>query len=519
MSSKSLQLVHHFLEESARLFPDKFALIHEETRATYSEINSSSNQLASWLKQYGVQKGDRVAFLLENSLEYVVCYYGILKSGAVAVSLDSQLKPDRLKYIIKELEANVVIASSKIANVLKEANLEALDVAIVLVKSPKLQWSDESIRLFEWDDIIEEGNHYNPGISIEPSDLASIIYTSGSTGVPKGVMLSHSNILVNTKSICQYLKLVSEDIQMVVLPFFYAMGKSLLNTHFAVGGTVVINNKFAFPATIIKQMIDEKVTGLSGVPSTFAYLLNRSPLEKCRERLTSLRYCSQAGGHMSKQNKQELRRVLPEHTEIFIMYGATEASARLTYLEPSRFNDRIDSIGKAIPDVTVKVIDEHGREISPGQVGEIVGAGENIMKGYYNDLESTAKVIDHNGYHTGDLGFRDEEGFLYIVGRKDNMIKVGGHRINPTEIEDVIMETGLALETVVIGIPDKFLGNKLIAVLAPMDIHTTPNDILGCCAAKLSKSKLPSEIRIVKSLPKLSSGKIDRKQCKDFIMS
>ena len=332
-------------------------------------------------------------------------------------------------------------------------------------------------------------------------------------------MLSHHNILINAKSICQYLELVSDDIQMVVLPFFYVMGKSLLNTHFAVGGTVVINNKFAFPATIIKQMIDEKVTGFSGVPSTFAYLLNRSPLEKSRDRLTSLRYVSQAGGHMAKQTKQELRRVLPDHTEIVIMYGATEASARLTYLEPSRFNDRIDSIGKAIPGVTVKVLDEDGKEMAPGQVGEIVGSGENIMKGYYKDTETTAKVLDHNGYHTGDLGFSDEEGFLYIVGRKDNVIKVGGHRINPTEIEDVIMETGLVLETVVIGIPDKFLGNRLIAFLAPIDVNTTSNEVLGCCVSKLSKRKLPSEIRIVKSLPKLSSGKIDKKKCKDFIMS
>lgn len=517
MISNSLVLVHHFLEESARVFPDKCALIHEETRATYSEINSWSNQLASWLIACGVQKGDKIAFVFENSLEYVVTYYGTLKAGAVTVSLDSQLKPDRLKYIIKELDAKVVIATSKIENALKESDLKALGVEVLLMKSPKLQWSHDSVNLFHWDDVINDRNHCNVDISIEPSDLASIIYTSGSTGIPKGVMLSHNNILANTRSICQYLNLNSEDIQMVVLPFFYVMGKSLLNTHFAVGGTVVINNKFAFPAAIIKQMIDENVTGLSGVPSTFAYLLNRSPLENSRDRLISLRYCSQAGGHMSKQVKQELRRVLPGHTKIFVMYGATEASARLTYLEPSRFNDRIDSIGKAIPGVTIKVLDEHGNEMFPGQVGEIVAAGENIMKGYYKDDDATAKVLDHNGYHTGDLGFSDKEGFLYVVGRKDNAIKVGGHRINPTEIEDVIMESGLALETVVMGIPDKLLGNKLIAVLAPIDMNITSNQIIGCCAAKLSKSKLPSEIRLVKSLPKLSSGKIDRNKCKDFI--
>ena len=365
MISNALVLVHHFLEESARLLPDKYALIHEQTRATYSEINLLSNQLAGWLIGCGVQKGDRIPFVFENSLEYVVAYYGILKAGAVTVSLDIQVKPDRLKYIIKELESKVVIASSKIESVLKESNLHDLGVQSLLMKSPTLDWHEDSVELFQWDDIMEKGNHYNVDVPVEPSDLASIVYTSGSTGMPKGVMLSHNNILVNTKSICQYLNLKGEDVQMVVLPFFYVMGKSLLNIHFAVGGSVVINNKFAFPAAIIKQMIDEKVTGLSGVPSTFAYLLNRSPLEKSRDRLTSLRYCSQAGGHMSRQTKQELRRVLPRHTEIFIMYGATEASARLTYLDPSRFDDRIDSIGKAIPGVVVRVLDDHGKEMGP----------------------------------------------------------------------------------------------------------------------------------------------------------
>ena len=201
------------------------------------------------------------------------------------------------------------------------------------------------------------------------------------------------------------------------------------------------------------------------------------------------------------------------------MYGATEASARLTYLEPSRFFDKIDSIGKAIPGVTIKVLDENGKEMATGQEGEIVGSGENIMKGYYKDPETTAKVLDHNGYHTGDMGYSDEEGFFYLVGRKDSLIKVGGHRINPKEIEDTIMETGLAVETIVMGVPDKLLGNKLIAILAPIDTNTTSKQILECCLTKLSKNKLPSEIKIVKSLPKHPSGKIDREKCKVFIES
>ena len=233
------------------------------------------------------------------------------------------------------------------------------------------------------------------------------------------------------------------------------MGKSLLNTHIAVGGTVVINNQFAFPASVLKEMIAEKVTGFSGVPSTFAYLLHRSPLAASRDKLSSLRYVSQAGGHMSKAIKDELRRVLPSHTEIVIMYGATEAAARLSYLEPSRFADKMESIGKAIPGVELKVVKEDGKDASVGEVGELVARGSNIMPGYLNKPEATAKALIDGWYHTGDQAYQDEEGFFFVAGRQDDLLKVGGHRLSPQEIEDTLMESGLFVEAVVLGIPDE----------------------------------------------------------------
>jgi acyl-CoA synthetase (AMP-forming)/AMP-acid ligase II len=300
---------------------------------------------------------------------------------------------------------------------------------------------------------------------------------------------------------------------MVVLPFFYVMGKSLLNTHFAVGGTVVINNKFAYPASVIKQMVEEHVTGFSGVPSTYAYLLHRSPLAVNRDTLSTLRYCTQAGGHMSRKIKEELRQVLPAHTKIYIMYGATEASARLTYLEPEHFNEKIGSIGKAIPGVDLRVLNVNGREVSIGRIGELVASGPNIMQGYWKDTKTTAKLLDQNGYHTGDLGYQDEEGHFYVVGRKDNLLKVGGHRINPQEIEDTLMETGLVTETIVLGVPDDLLGHKLIAVGVSKNGDCTVNHLLSQCAQKLPKYKLPHDVKLVKALPKSSSGKIDQIKC------
>jgi len=506
-------LIHHFLEQSAELYPNKTALVHEDIRATYTQINKSANHLAHWLLGQGVKHGDRIILVLENSLEYVISYYGVLKAGAVAVPLNIALKPDSLRPLINELEPAVIISSSKFEKLLQATDLNPVNKLLLILKDPKLKWPSTTFRVFSWKDLIKDEEAANLDRFKEESDLASIIYTSGSSGTPKGVMLSHKNIVSNTHSICQYLYLTNQDTQMVVLPFFYVMGKSLLNTHFAVGGTVIINNKFAFPAAVIKQMVEEQVTGFSGVPSTYAYLLHRSPLEKYRDKLKVLRYCSQAGGHMSIQIKKELRRVLPEHTDIFIMYGATEASARLTYLKPEYFEKKIGSVGKAIPGVTLKILDENGQEISDSSIGELVGNGPNIMQGYWRDIDATTKVLDHRGYRTGDQGYRDEDGFFYVIGRKDNLLKVSGHRINPQEIEDALMETELVVEVIVVGVPDKLLGHKLVALVTPTNGDCNEKRLLGKCLEKLPKYKIPGKIKLVRALPKSTSGKIDRERC------
>ena len=256
---------------------------------------------------------------------------------------------------------------------------------------------------------------------------------------------------------------------------------------------------------------------MSGVPSTYAYLLHRSPLAASRDKLVSLRYCSQAGGHMSRQIKQELRRVLPQHTLLYIMYGATEASARLSYLEPVDFDRKIDSIGKAIPGVTLRVLDERGNEMLAGQFGELTASGDNIMQGYWKDPETTALVLDHNGYHTGDLAYMDDEGFFYLVGRKDNLLKVSGHRVNPQEIEDVVMGSGLIVEVAVLGVPDPLKGNSLVAVAVPVRDDCEAGSVLEYCASKLPRYKVPERMTLVRALPKKLTGKIDRAKCADMI--
>jgi len=515
----SQTLIHHFLETSAELYPDKVALIHEDVRATYAEINAPANSLAGSLRDLGINKGDRVVLILHNSLEYVVTYYAILKAGMVAVPLSTDLKPESLKPLLQALEPKAIVTSFRFERLLKATDITTSGIKALILASPKLAWDSNECSIMPFEDMATKDPVTNPEVPIPESSLASIIYTSGSTGEPRGVMLSHENIVSNTQTICSYLELSDKDIQMVVLPFFYVMGKSLLNTHFAVGGTIVVNNKFAFPASVLNDMVAEHVTGFSGVPSTYAYLLHRSPLATYRDKLDTLRYCSQAGGHMSQTIKEQLRKTLPKHTDIYIMYGATEASARLTYLDPESFAGKMNSIGKPIPEVAIGVLDQNGRDLPRGETGELVASGPNIMMGYWRNPEATAKVLDRHGYHTGDLGYADEDGFLFVNGRKDDILKVGGHRINPQEIEDVLISSDMLIEGTVLGIPDDLLGHKLVALGALKNNGLSESDIMVYCAARLPKYKLPAEIKLVKALPKKPTGKIDRIKCRQFFVS
>jgi acyl-CoA synthetase (AMP-forming)/AMP-acid ligase II len=506
-------LLHHFLENSASLYPEKIAVIHDKERISYLQLNHKAENLALCLKSNGIVTGDRVALLFENSVDYIIAYYAASKLGAVTAPLNPGLKPDGLQYLLDDLEPAVIITNYRCERLLKAVNLDNSITNLIIIKNPKQKWSGLSIPVIAFEDSILEQGALLPQNNIVPNDLANIIYTSGSTGEPKGVMLSHHNLVSNIQSICKYLSLNKEDIQMVVLPFFYVMGKSLLNTHMAVGGSLVINNRFLYPADVVNQMIDENVTGFSGVPSTFAYLLNRSPLASCRDKLSSLRYCSQAGGHMALSIKQNLRNSLPPHTQIYIMYGATEASARLTYLAPNYYKQKTESIGKPISNVSISILDDNGVEVPDGQEGELVASGPNIMKGYWKDPKETAHVLTSKGYHTGDIGYRDSDGFLFVKRRKDGLIKTGGHRVNPTEIEDVLMATDQLIETIVVGIPDDLLGKKLIALAVPNNEDCSPKFLIEACQKSLPRHKLPEDIFFIRVLPKNANGKLDRAKC------
>jgi acyl-CoA synthetase (AMP-forming)/AMP-acid ligase II len=506
------------LEGSARQYPDKIAVICGEVRASYTLLNTLANRFCGALRDHGLQKGDIVAILHENSLNFIAAYFGALKAGAVVAPLNTDLKPNGLQPILLELLPKAIIASARQTEKLESCSEEVFARTAVLLSD-----GDSSARNNRFDLVSIRhiasypSTDFDPVRTISENDIACIIYTSGSTGKAKGVMLTHGNIVANTRSICDCLRLTERDIQMVVLPFSYVFGLSLLHTHIAVGGTLVINNLFCFTGGMLEQMKTEMVTGFSGVPSTYAFLLHRSPLVAFRDSLPCLRYCSQAGGHMTRKVKLELRRALPDHTNIIIMYGATEASARLTWLDPRYYFEKTGSIGREIPGVTIKTLDETGGEVRPGEIGELVASGPNIMLGYYLDPVSTSRVLDVHGYHTGDLGYRDGEGFLYVTGRRDNQMKVGGYRVDPQEIEDVIMDSGLVVEAAVVGMPDDLQSTVIEALIVPVIVTDGQEELFVHCARCLPRYKVPQHFFVIAELPKNGNGKIDRRQCAEMI--
>jgi acyl-CoA synthetase (AMP-forming)/AMP-acid ligase II len=343
-----------------------------------------------------------------------------------------------------------------------------------------------------------------------PDDVAQVIYTSGSTGRPKGVVLTHKNLVVNTRSILEYLELTADDSIMAVLPFVYAYGNSVMLTHLFAGGTLVIENNLLYPHVVLDAMIKTGVTGFSGVSTTYALLLNHSNLKSYA--FPALRYLTHAGGPMPSELLSRIRTAFPDR-RMFLMYGQTEASARLTYLPPELLDVKKESAGRAIPGVVLKIVKEGGETARPGEVGEIWASGDNIMQGYWQDTELTSGVLQEGWLHTGDLGRLDQEGYLTIVGRNNEMIKAGSYRISPTEIEEVLLQHQQVHEAGVVGIDDPILGQKICAIVALKEPGAlSDQDLMAYCAKRLVQYKRPKVVVIVSALPKSPSGKILREQ-------
>ncbi len=479
-------LVHRFLEESAQRRPEAPAIVHGDETLTYGDLDARADAWAFRLVAEGVRPGDRVGLLAQNSTFYATAYYGILKAGGVVVALNAATEAAGIVDVFGDCGARVLVAGPRFGRVLGAA----------IARLPGVRIVTEAVSSHA--DRLE--------IAMTGEARAAIIYTSGSTGRPRGAVLRHENIVANTRSIVSYLGLGADDRVLAVLPFPYVYGKSLLNTHVAVGGAVIVENRFLFPQVALDTLEREHATGFAGVPSSFAILLNRTNLGQ--RSLPALRYVTQAGGPMAPELTRRLIAALPG-IRIFVMYGATEASARLTYVPPDDLPRKIGSVGRAIPGVTLEVLREDGSRAASCEVGEVVARGPNIMEGYWNDPEETVRVLDADGYHTGDLGWFDEDGFLWLAGRAREQIKSGAHRIHPKEIEDAILEHVSVHEAAVIGVHDETLGEAIHAfVVLRMGAAADADELLAHCRAHLPAYKVPKRVLFRDELPKGPAGKI-----------
>jgi long-chain acyl-CoA synthetase len=508
--------------------------VHGDKKITYRELLLKTNVLARYLENLDFPPGSRVAVLFENSLDYIISFFAVTRAGYVVVPLDTSLKPDKFRFILEDCEAKTLFIQTKFTRYLPEIIGENSPLKLV-VSDRELDLSKYHLDSDRLSDIIErsdykpsfeeiiagidaiaplgELNHKN--LPACPRELAAIFYTSGSTGTPKGVMLSHLNLVSNTVATVEYLKLTGNDSIMVILPFYYIYGNSLLLTHVQVGGRLVIDNRFAFPQVILEMMIKEKVTGFSGVPSNFMILLNNANFNS--EKLPDLRYVTQAGGAMAPKVIQNVIDVLPDK-EIYIMYGQTEAAPRVTWLPPEELRDHIGSIGIPVPGVKVLLTDDDGREVAPGEIGEITVDGDNVMLGYWHQPEEESQVLKDGKLYTGDLARRDENGYLYVVSRKKEIIKVGGNRVSAKEIEERILENEKVLETAVVGVGDDVLGEAIKAVVVLKEGHkATAEEIQNHIGVRLARHKIPKYVIFTDALPKYPSGKVKKQELSQSI--
>jgi long-chain acyl-CoA synthetase len=505
-------LVNDFLEHSATRTPDKVALIYGGQRLTYAEIDAMANRLANVLRERGVKRGDRVVLFLPNTVELVVGIFGTLKAGGVFVVVNATTKRDKLCYLVNNCRATALVTRAR----------QAAIAAYVAQQTPSLRFTVLTERgaveaarggddLLSFDTILAHYPATRPPRPCINQDLACLIYTSGSTGEPKGVMSAHSNVVFAATSIITYLENTPDDIVINVLPLSFDYGLYQLLMTFKFGGTLVLERSFAYPAQVLKRMEEEQVTGFPGVPTIFAILLQ---MDLSKFDLSHLRYLTNTAAALPPSHIQQIRAKFPWAT-LYSMYGLTETK-RTLYLPPDQLDLRPGSVGIAIPGTEVWIEDDEGNRLGPNQTGELVIRGGHVMRGYWEAPEETTRryrpgpIPGERVCYSGDLFRMDGEGYLYFVGRKDDIIKSRGEKVAPKEIENVLYSLPGVTEAAVIGVPDPILGEAIKAFVVTKGVKLSEKDILRHCREHLEDFMVPQIIEFRDALPKTESGKIKK---------
>ncbi|MBN3787487.1 acyl-CoA ligase (AMP-forming), exosortase A system-associated [Burkholderia sp. Ac-20353] len=516
-----LDLVH----AAAHRTPDTEALVHGSVRLTYQDLVSRTHALARMLSSLGIVPGARIAIFLDKRIEAVVSMLGSAAAGQVFVPVNPLLKPDQVAHVLRDCGADCLITTALRARMLDENGLTGVAHTIIVddpgTAGPHLQ---STTNVHSWPGITSAGEdkgidvhvQHSPAVSGIDTDLAAILYTSGSTGLPKGVMLSHRNLLEGAWSVAHYLRHVASDRILAVLPLSFDAGLSQLTSAWSVGATAVLVN-YLSAKDVIDACERERITAITGVPPLWMQLA-RATWPKAARR--TLRYFANTGGRLPVPVLQQLRTLFPQALP-YLMYGLTEAF-RSTFLDPSEVDRRPDSIGKAVPNARILVVRADGSPCAPGETGELVHVGACVTSGYWNDAAKTALRYRPSpelrpggaprdvAVWSGDLVRRDEDGFLYFVARNDAQIKSSGYRISPEEIEETVHGSDLVTEAVAAGVPDDALGEAIVLLVVPAHDSFDSQTLLAWCTQHLPRYMVPHHIVVRQAIPRNPNGKFDR---------
>jgi len=512
--------LHQLLFDNLDTAADSDAIVHKDSRISYHQLAQRVESQAQALRSLDLKRQQRVAIYLPKQIETVGSFLAVSLAGGVFVPVNPVLKAPQVAHILNDCNVKILITSQSRLQSLQTVLHECTDLhTIILVDQDSSGARDPSRQIVDWPTYSRLADACpHRAVTMIDTDMAAILYTSGSTGKPKGVVLSHRNIIAGAQSVAEYLRIQASDRLLAVLPFSFDYGLNQLTTSLLTGASCVLLD-YLLPKDVINALGKYRITGLAAVPPLWAQLADLNWPESVDQHL---RYMTNSGGKMPKAVLQKLRAKAP-NSQFFLMYGLTEAF-RSTYLPPEQIDLRPDSMGKAIPNAEIMVVREDGSPCAPHEPGELVHRGSLVSLGYWNDPAKTAErfkpapgqlsglPLTEIAVWSGDTVTMDDEGFLYFVGRKDDMIKTSGYRVSPSEIEEVVYASGLVKEAAAIGVEHASLGQAVVVVVSPQpDGEFDPLQLLDCCKAQLPNFMVPAKIEALNTLPRNPNGKIDRK--------
>lgn len=504
-------LLHQLFESTAGRVPGKVALVSGGKRYTYRELDDLAARLAASLQALGVKRGDRVAIFADNGVEAVASVFGALKAGAVFMPVNPLTKGEKLAYLLNDSRSACLITTQVLRGAWQQALEHNASVRACLVSG--LPAAGAGAKLKSYEDAVAGNGALPHPVTVIDQDLASIIYTSGSTGEAKGVMLTHLNMVSAARSVNGYLGMTAEDVILCALPLAFDYGLYQVLMGFMVGATVVLEHSFTFPLKVMETMARESATVFPGVPTMYSMIMGLGDLS--RFDLRRLRMITNTAAALSERHITELRGLFPQ-AKLFSMYGLTECK-RVTFLPPDQLDIRPTSVGRGMPNEEVWLVDDLGQRLPNGSVGELVIRGSNVMRGYWEKPAQTAERLKPGPYpgemvlYSGDLFRTDEEGYLYFVARKDDIIKSRGEKVSPKEVENVLYGLEGVQHAAVIGIPDPLLGEAIKAFLVLRPGYSySERDVVRFCHANLESFMVPKQVCFVAELPTTETGKIKK---------